>query len=302
MKKIMFLISFLCYVGGIYAQSDSALYQRVLVMEEKISGMDKLQSKFNQIVPDVKVLQKDNASIKEELAKLQSDCALNSGNIQILAEGTSVQIDSVKSEISSTNNAVISNHALVEGKIKWSFLGIMIGFIAAIILSLVLYSIQRRRIIDNDGIIDDIRKSQQKLQEESVKLDNHLVELLENQMKVAQLEEKDKNNIDHSFAKRIADEIMRIEVNLSRMDSSIRGYKQLSASLRRIKDNFLASGYEIVDMLGKPYNDGMKVIASFVPDESLESGQQVITGIIKPQINFRGEMIQAAEITVSQNI
>ena len=64
----------------------------------------------------------------------------------------------------------------------------------------------------------------------------------------------------------------------------------------------MAQGYEIVDMLGKPYNEGMKVVANFVSDENLKDGEQIITGITKPQINYKGTMIQAAEITVSQNI
>ena len=46
----------------------------------------------------------------------------------------------------------------------------------------------------------------------------------------------------------------------------------------------------------------MKVTANFIEDENLEQGQQIITGIIKPQINYKGKMIQAAQITVSQNI
>ena len=62
------------------------------------------------------------------------------------------------------------------------------------------------------------------------------------------------------------------------------------------------NGYEIVDMLGKPYHEGMKVIANFVENEELELGKQIITGIIKPQINYKGKMIQAAQITVSQNL
>lgn len=55
-------------------------------------------------------------------------------------------------------------------------------------------------------------------------------------------------------------------------------------------------------MLGKPYNEGMKVVANFVVDENLKEGQQIISGIIKPQINYNGQMIQSAQITVSQNI
>ena len=39
-----------------------------------------------------------------------------------------------------------------------------------------------------------------------------------------------------------------------------------------------------------------------VEEENMEQGQQIITGIIKPQINYQGQMIQAAQITVSQNI
>lgn len=101
---------------------------------------------------------------------------------------------------------------------------------------------------------------------------------------------------------KVADEIVRIEMNLSRMDPSIKGYKQLAKAVERIKNNFLANGYEIIDMLGKSYNEGMKVVANFVSDENLKQGEQIITGIIKPQINYNGQMIQAAQITVSQNI
>ena len=35
--------------------------------------------------------------------------------------------------------------------------------------------------------------------------------------------------------------------------------------------------------------------------ESLEEGKQIITGIVKPQINYKGVMIKSAQITVSQN-
>lgn len=139
------------------------------------------------------------------------------------------------------------------------------------------------------------------MQEESIKLDDKLLELFDKQMSNShKFVSNDKP--DHSLALKVADEVARIELNMSRMDSSIRGYKQLAKAVSRIKDNFNANGYEIVDMLGKPYNEGMKVIAEFVLDEDLEEGQQIITGITKPQVNYNGQMIQAARITVSQNI
>ena len=69
-----------------------------------------------------------------------------------------------------------------------------------------------------------------------------------------------------------------------------------------MKDNLLATGYELVDMLGKDYHDGMNVTAHFAEDENLPEGKQIITGVIKPQINYKGKMIQSAQITVSQNL
>ena len=165
-----------------------------------------------------------------------------------------------------------------------------------------------KRIKSGSTSIDEVRKAQEalqsvqiKMQEESVKLDDKLLKLFEQQI-------SDSSNVigsnkpDHSLALKVADEIVRIELNMSRMDSSVKRYKQLAKAVERIKDNFKANGYEIVDMLGEPYNEGMKVTANFVADENLEAGKQIITGITKPQINYNGQMIQAAQITVSQNI
>lgn len=71
------------------------------------------------------------------------------------------------------------------------------------------------------------------------------------------------------------------------------------ATLEQAKQELAAQGYEIVDMLGKPYNDDMRVSASFITKESAPIGSQTITQIIKPQINKNGVMVQAAEIKVT---
>lgn len=106
----------------------------------------------------------------------------------------------------------------------------------------------------------------------------------------------------HDLVLAIADEMTRMQTNLSNMDSSVRGYKQLIRSLERMRNHLLVAGYEVVDMLGTPYHEGMRVVATFVFDETLPPGSQVITGVSKPQVNYLGELIQVANITVSQNI
>ena len=86
------------------------------------------------------------------------------------------------------------------------------------------------------------------------------------------------------------------------MDPSVKGYKQLGAAVKRIKENLSANGYEFVDMLGRPYHEGMVVDADFVSNEDLDEGTQIISGVTKPQVNYNGKMIQSAKITVSQNV
>ena len=132
------------------------------------------------------------------------------------------------------------------------------------------------------------------------------MELLDNQIQtekqIKQSVSKVAPVLDHTLALKLADEITRIEKNLSRMDPSVKGYKPLVKAIERIKDNFKANGYEIVTYIGQPYNEGMRVNADFVIDEELPEGTRTITSVSKPQVHYNGELIQKATITVTQNI
>ena len=211
---------------------------------------------------------------------------------------------SMNGKINATNTNVQSNQEMLHSRTLWGG-GLSLAFFVAIIV--VAYKLGKR-INSGTSTIGDVRRAQEalqaaqtKMQEESVKLDDKILELFDKQLSYSP-KNVSNENIDHTLTLKIADEIVRIELNMSRMDTSIKGYKQLAKAVERIKDNFKANGYEIVDMLGKSYNEGMKVIVNFVADENLEEGRQIITSITKPQINYNGQMIQAAQITVSQNI
>ena len=139
------------------------------------------------------------------------------------------------------------------------------------------------------------------MQEESIKLDNQLLAIVQKQLDASSAS-KITGEPDHSLVVKLADEIARIETNLSKMDKSVRGYKQLVQAKDRMINNVRANGYEIISLLGQEYNDGMQFQTRFVPDESLPEGKRIITGMIKMQVNYNGKMIQPAEIVVSQNI
>lgn len=181
------------------------------------------------------------------------------------------------------------------------------GISAALVLVLLLsFFLLRRRIrsgSDSIGKLEEVQKqlaeAQEKLQEEAVKLDQKLLELLESQLAQPTATS---STTDHSLLLKLADELARIETNLSKMDPSVRGYKQLVQAKDRMINNVRAYGYEIISLIGQEYNDGMQFAARFVPDTNLEEGKRIITGMTKMQVNYQGKMIQAAEIVVSQNI
>ena len=308
MKKtfmIILLATMSCLLMSAKLANDA---DKIKVLEDKFTLLQKQQGNvenhLNKLVDKqregehkIQSLSNENAKLAKVIDSLQNAC-------RQLANTQATDRKNISGEINKTNSNVQTNQDMLRNRTLW------MGIIAVVLLIIIIGVIYRlaRRIKLGDTSIDEVRKAQEalqlaqtKMQEESVKLDDKLLEMFDKQISTTpKVVGTDKS--DHSLALKVADEIVRIELNMSRMDSSIKGYKQLAKAVERIKDNFKANGYEIIDMLGKPYNEGMKVTANFVADEELEEGKQIITGITKPQINYNGQMIQAAQITVSQNI
>ena len=286
--KSRIIIVLLLIAASISAQQTDSLMQaygtRIAQLEKTLHSQQQSINSLQRNIREqtVTISQRldsmESAQTEEVIVRLTTDENLQQ---QIIEAG----------QVSKSENQQTASHL---------FLAIIIGavlLLAITILVIVLYRITHKR---EQNSFQKIHEAQKALQEESAKLDAEIVELLDKQFAALQAAPQQAEP-DHSLALKIADEIVRIETNLSRMDSSVKGYKQLSASVRRIKDNFHANGYELVDMLGKPYKEGMKCIANFIPNEELEEGAKIITGITKPQINYNGVMIQAAEIIVSIN-
>jgi len=223
-----------------------------------------------------------------------------------LEETLSADRKSMNGKINATNTNVQSNQETLHSRTLWGG-GLSLAFFVAIIV--VAYKLGKR-INSGTATIADVRKAQEalqaaqiKMQEESVKLDNQLLAIVQKQLDAyVPSANKTTGEPDHSLVVKLADEIARIETNLSKMDKSVRGYKQLVQAKDRMINNVCANGYEIISLLGQEYNDGMQFQTRFVPDESLPEGKRIITGMIKMQVNYNGKMIQPAEIVVSQNI
>lgn len=306
MKKITLLGLFIicCIsmtaIGQTTDNENSAIEQNLKFIQSKQAELNEkiecLSMALSKKKREIKALQQDNGVLFKNIDSLKCFCN------ELKKTQAEAQV-SISEKLQDTDNVIASTQSVVKNRTLW---GGIITIIILFAVSLISYYLIKR-IKRGTSSIDDVRKAQEalqnaqsKMQEDSIKLDNQMLVLMERQLNIVPMNSLAET--DHSLALKVADEIVRIELNLSRMDASVKGYKQLTKAVERIKNNFLANGYEIIDMLGKPYNEGMKVVANFVPDGTLKNGEQIITGITKPQINYNGKMIQSAQITVSQNI
>ena len=276
---------------------------------------DSLRTCFTKIQATdatVQTLLRENNSLKSEVSTLNSTVTVQSKEIDslklVIAEtGNSISAiaDSLNINTLTTREQLKTNsdslNATIANKSKTG----MWLFIAIAIVLVVIAFVFGKQIAKRDNEVASLSAKADKLNEEIVA---HMSKEMTDMQNIAkQISSLASTPVADSDSEQkliitLADRITFMEMTLYKMDSSVRGHKQLSKSLKQMKDNLLANGYELVDMLGKDYHDGMKVTANFVEDENLPEGKQIITGIIKPQINYQGKMIQSAQITVSQNL
>ena len=289
MKNLFFLVFFAVFANNhsIYAQNSDSL--KYAVVNQKLTELEHQKSVLQN---ENKVLQSKMIDLQQEVQKLAIQLSVTDSAIASVDERYGLQLK-------QTDSTVQNNETKRQKSVLW---GIVIAVFLAVV-SLIVYLLLRIRIAKKGNDIELLRARADDLNRQIVeRMDKELEELLKIVSQTPTPVDNSNAEPDHTLVKALADRITFMEMTLYRMDSSVKGHKHLTKSIKQMKDNLLANGYEIVDMLGKDYIEGMKVTASFVVDDTLEEGKQVITGITKPQINYKGKMIQAAQITVSQNI
>ena len=278
----------------LHAQTDT-ISQQLEAVTEKTAA---LESQFKSLIQETEALQQRCNELQTKHDTLLA--ALGKSEQKTLE---------LSSQLEGTDNTVQANEAKRQHAVLW---GIIVAAVLAV-ASVVAWVLLRKRINKKGDDIELLRARADELNQQMVeRMDKELAELqnIANNIKNSQQSSTPQQHSttdvqaepDHSLVKALADRITFMEMTLYRMDSSVKGHKHLTKSIKQMKDNLLANGYELVDMLGKEYVEGMKVTASFNVDDTLPDGKQIITGIQKPQINYKGKMIQSAQITVSQNI
>jgi len=299
MKRLVFIMFLFAFALAYGNNNDSIA---ITNLQQQVNKQERIIGNLRKDIRSSVGIQKQQAlfidSLKQELINTKND-------LSDLSNKLGVDITNTQNQITVNTNNLNDN---IKSKTTWGILIVTIIILVMVAIYLILY----KRVEKGKSAIDKIKNTQKELQKaqeelvkESSKLDEKLVDLLDKQLNVQTMSLSALNNkkdIDHGLALKIANELVKIETVLSKMDSTIKGHSHLLKAVEHVKNNLKANGYEIINLIGQDYNEGMPFNARFIPDETLPEGKRIISGINKYQINYNDKMIQAADIVVRQNI
>lgn len=270
---------------------------------------DDLQREIKPLAERVRTLQLENSQIKFEIKTLDYKLSQAAKNIDSLRNQTQINLNTINQtnqKLTTSETNANQRISAVDESLSKNSLYSIIGVLIAILGSGIIYwLLSKRQQTDKTDIIDQLSKTKTSIEESLVKEFDKQTELMETQLHLIEQQKATTQitpnvEIDHSLALKVADQVTLIERSINLMDDKTKGLQRIRNSITTLKDNLSANGYEMPELLGKQFNQGMKaIVTSSIPDENLKKEDEIITRIIKPQVNYNDKMIQAAQIEVS---
>ena len=283
------------------------------IEEQRALAFEDLDKALHPLKTSVQTLQNENNKLKTEVGNLKNQLSNTNKSIDSLQMQTQANSNAIAQTANELGVKITATETNANQKIsevdkslsKNSLYGI-IAVLSAILLSGLLYwLLSKRQKTDKTEVVNQLQQTKTSIEESLVKEFGKQTDLIESQLELL-AQQKTESTInanaepDHSLALKVASEINLIERNINLMDKGTKGLKQLERSVGKLKDNLSANGYEMPELLGKQYHQGMKVIVtSSIPDEELEKGSEIITKVLIPQVNYNEKMIQTAQIEVA---
>lgn len=317
MKRITLLLFLLASIY-VFAQTETVTKVDLgKELQPLKTSIHNLQNENNKLKIEVGSLKTKISDANKTIESLQKQTQTNSTAISQTTNELGVKISTTET---NANQKISEIGNSLSTKTLYGIIGVLIAILISGLLYWLLSKRQQSDKSDFEGkledktsslktdVISEIEKTKKELQQENIKLDLKLMEVLGNQLKANKPIEiiansNDVSKIDHSLPLKVADEITRINAYANTLDPNSQDAKALKSSVKRLFNTFKASQYEIIDLLGQKYDDGLKVIVvNAIEDSNLKQGEEIISRIIKPLVKYNGEQIQAAQVDISIGI
>ncbi len=247
------------------------------------------------------------------IEKLEEQIAVSKNNINRIAALLKLPVNI---NPSPTNSAQITELENTTSSMK---IYVIIGFLAVAFIGYRLFSASQKNLQTTAQLLD-AKLSQTKhetdryiyeLEKEAIRIDNRLVQVLHEQLSIIKEERNLKISAnplveytlapDHRLPIKVGEEIHRMRKRIENMDKETKGLSALVNSINRLGEELTGSGYEMEDLIGKKYMNGMKMEARFVENADIPPGEERITEVLRPEIKYKGEVIQVAKVEVGKS-
>lgn len=297
MKKVLLIF---CFISAtmMYAQKTDS----VITKSEFHSAVLNFTNKIKTLEKSNTDLLKENNAQKKQIDDLSVQLKNTQSNIQQIADSLNITISNVTSTNKETQSQIQGiSQSISTRTIYWL---IVISFLS--LVCVIVFLILRKKLSASTRSFDSqLAKTNEALQTEAIKLDSKLVEILQTQLSILKEESKAKGTktkeVDHKLPLKVGDEIHRMRKRIENMPQDVRGLNALTNSLQRLEEEFNESGYEIENLFGIKYVDGMPAEAKFVDNPNIPKGDEIITDVLRPQILYKGSVIQVAKVEVGKS-
>ena len=271
------------------------MFNRFSIFEDRFNDLINAEAEKSARTNDVLI--RDNLALTQNFEAIEKKVSTTEVNTKIInSQISQIEKSSKENKLKFSNNVVA-----VSKEIETRTFAVVLCIIAILLGLLWL----RYRLMQNKtAFSDEIIKARTALDSEYNSLDLKLTELLEKQIETAgsvsaKSDETSEIDKDHSLPLKVAVEIHRMRKRIVSMPADIKGIKPLIKALERLEESLTEQDYEVVELLGQKYVDGMTINLDFKFDEDLSIDDKLISSVTKPQVNYRGVIIQVADVIVS---
>ena len=287
-KYLSILLIFAMKINISYGQSKMQNFDSIIIYKIKtLESTFKLLKKENSsLIRSNSLLRKKLDSVNHDLSKINKEISISNDTVLKIKN----TITSIDTKASNDFNSL---------SVKNSILTIILIITIILIFGLLKWLLSHIVKLNNKSF----EEVDSKFRNELNKVDLNILKVLDIQVnELKQLKTTtNTNEINHTLPLKVGDEIHRMKKRIENMPIETKGLTALNNSLSRLVDEFNDAGYEFEDLLGRKYIDGMKLEARFIDNPDMPKGEEIITDVLKPQINYLGVVIQTAKVEVSKS-
>ena len=212
-KHLLFLSLFLSF-SNIYAQSNDS----ILTKSEYQSDISELKRRIESIEKRNYDLQRTVIAQRDKIDMITLRLNLAQSNIQQIADSLHITVRNVSSENKQTQNQIQDiNQTISNRTLYW-----IIGILAFALLSVIVFFTLRKKLTSSSNSLgSQIAKTNETLQNEAIKLDSKLIEIMQTQLSILKEERKAKgaatDEVDHKLPLKVGEEIHRMRKRIENM-------------------------------------------------------------------------------------